>query len=66
MREPNPRLGRGLASLLGDVRTQQASAPPGEIDVHALEPGAFQPRAAIGLESLADLTRDVTRALDQA
>jgi ParB family chromosome partitioning protein len=59
MREQNPRLGRGLASLLGDVRTQQSSAPPGEIDVHALEPGAFQPRAAIDLNSLADLTASI-------
>ncbi len=59
MREQNPRLGRGLASLLGDVRTQQTSTAPGEIDVHALEPGAFQPRAAIGLDSLADLTASI-------
>ena len=65
MPEPNPRLGRGLASLLGDVRTV-AAAPTGELDIRTLEPGAFQPRAAIGLESLADLVASIrTRGILQ-
>ena len=59
MREPNPRLGRGLASLLGDVRSLSASQPSGELDIQTLEPGAFQPRAAIGLDGLADLVASV-------
>jgi ParB family chromosome partitioning protein len=59
MREPNPRLGRGLASLLGDVRSLSTSQPSGELDIQTLEPGAFQPRAAIGLDGLADLVASV-------
>jgi ParB family transcriptional regulator, chromosome partitioning protein len=66
MREPNPRLGRGLAALLGDVRSLSASQPSGELDIQALEPGAFQPRAAIGLDGLADLVASVrTRGILQ-
>jgi ParB family chromosome partitioning protein len=66
MREPNPRLGRGLASLLGDVRALGNTQPSGELDVQALEPGAFQPRAAIGLDGLADLVASVrTRGILQ-
>ncbi len=59
MRDPNARLGRGLASLLGDVRAVSTAQPPGELDVTALEPGAFQPRATIGLESLEDLVASI-------
>ena len=59
MREPNPRLGRGLAALLGDVRSLNVSQPSGELDVQSLEPGAFQPRAAIGLDGLAELVVSV-------
>jgi len=59
MREPNPRLGRGLASLLGDVRALSSAEPSGEIDVQSLVPGAFQPRAGIGLDGLADLVASV-------
>ena len=66
MREPNPRLGRGLAALLGDVRSISSSAPSGEIDIEALDPGAFQPRAAIGLDGLADLVASIrTRGILQ-
>ncbi len=66
MREPNPRLGRGLASLLGDVRTMSTTQPIGEVDINALEPGAFQPRVAIGLDGLADLVASVrTRGILQ-
>jgi ParB family chromosome partitioning protein len=59
MREPNPRLGRGLASLLGDVRALSNAQPSGEIEVQSLVPGAFQPRAGIGLDGLADLVASV-------
>ena len=59
MREPNARLGRGLASLLGDARGLNAGAPIGEIEVDALDPGAFQPRAAMALDSLADLVASI-------
>jgi ParB family chromosome partitioning protein len=66
MREPNPRLGRGLAALLGDVRSLSSVQPSGELDVKILEPGAFQPRAAIELDGLADLVASVrTRGILQ-
>lgn len=66
MREPQARLGRGLASLLGDVRSYGTAQPSGELDINALDPGAFQPRAAIGLDGLADLVASVrTRGILQ-
>ena len=55
-----PRLGRGLAALLGD-----APAPASEgagvrsIPVERLEPGPFQPRGALQPEALAELTESV-------
>jgi ParB family chromosome partitioning protein len=66
MREPNPRLGRGLAALLGDVRSLSNAESSGELDVQTLVAGAFQPRAAIGLDGLADLVASVrTRGILQ-
>ena len=66
MRDQNPRLGRGLAALLGEARPANTGQQPGELDIQALEPGAFQPRAAIGLDSLADLTASIrTRGILQ-
>ena len=66
MRDQNPRLGRGLAALLGDGRPTSTGQPSGELDIQALEPGAFQPRAAIGLDSLADLVASIrTRGILQ-
>ena len=59
MREPNPRLGRGLASLLGDVRSPSNTMPSGDIQIQSLVPGAFQPRAGIGLDGLAELVASV-------
>ena len=55
-----PRLGRGLAALLGDA---PAAAPddPGvrSIPIEMLEPGPFQPRSAVPPETLAELTASV-------
>ena len=66
MHDPSPRLGRGLAALLGDVQATNTTQPAGEIDIHALEPGAFQPRAAINLENLTELVASVrTRGILQ-
>ena len=66
MREPNPRLGRGLAALLGDVRSLGASQPSGDLDIQALDPGAFQPRASISLDGLNDLVASIrTRGILQ-
>ncbi len=57
-RPASPRLGRGLAALLGEAATP---APLRVLAVDALEPGPFQPRNAINAESLAELTESVRR-----
>ena len=54
-----PRLGRGLAALLGE-----ASAPAGQqartsLPVSMLEPGPFQPRTNMDPEQLRDLTESI-------
>lgn len=54
-----PRLGRGLAALLGDVQTTAAGS--GTLAVSALQPGPFQPRAAIAPDALAALTDSIRR-----
>ena len=55
-----PRLGRGLAALLGDAvqapRTDRTTLP-----VTALEPGPFQPRLAMEPGALAELTASIKR-----
>ena len=57
---PPPRLGRGLAALLGDVQAAPA-ASGGSLPADALEPGPFQPRAAMNPEALAALTESIRR-----
>jgi ParB family chromosome partitioning protein len=62
-RESGPRLGRGLAALLGDM-AEPPSAAGGSSGVRSLaiellEPGPFQPRAAIDTESLAELVESI-------
>ncbi len=55
-----PRLGRGLAALLGDApapASQEAGVR--SIPVEMLEPGPFQPRGAMQPEALAELTESV-------
>lgn len=62
---PPPRLGRGLAALLGDSGPVQASSrnepgPVSSLAVAELEPGPFQPRQVMEqapLEELADSIR---------
>ncbi len=54
-----PRLGRGLAALLGDVPATPASG--GTLPAAALEPGPFQPRVAMDPEALAALTESIRR-----
>ena len=60
-RDPAPRLGRGLAFLLGDARSTQGGADTELqlIDVAALEPNPFQPRGPIDPASLAELTDSI-------
>lgn len=58
--EGSPRLGRGLAALFGDAPAadvgQRAALP-----LAALEPGPFQPRAAMDPDALAELVASVRR-----
>jgi ParB family chromosome partitioning protein len=60
-RDAGPRLGRGLASLLGDVAVQ---APPQGVAVRhvpldLLEPNPFQPRTSIDPTALEELTQSI-------
>ncbi len=59
MKEPNPRLGRGLASLLGDPTSRTDKEPIGELNVTAMEPSPFQPRGPIDPASLTELTDSI-------
>ena len=56
-----PRLGRGLAALLGDMAVQ-APAPAGsvrQLPLDLLEPNPFQPRTTIDLEALQELSDSI-------
>jgi ParB family transcriptional regulator, chromosome partitioning protein len=60
-RDTGPRLGRGLASLLGDVAVQ---APPQgaavrQVPLDLLEPNPFQPRSSIDPTALEELTQSI-------
>lgn len=62
-KETSPRLGRGLAALLGDAAAQ-GKAPNGvtgikTIPVEHLEPSPFQPRTHIDPAALADLVDSI-------
>ncbi len=56
-----PRLGRGLAALLGDTAAQPNASDPGvrDIAIDLLEPNPYQPRATIRPEPLDELVRSV-------
>ncbi|HJS87326.1 MAG TPA: ParB/RepB/Spo0J family partition protein [Acetobacteraceae bacterium] len=60
-REPSPRLGRGLAALLGE--TSQAVRNAGEgvraLPLDLLEPGPFQPRGAMDEAALGELADSI-------
>ncbi len=68
-REAGPRLGKGLAALLGDTEAETSMASPTEasppsagvrsLPVTHLEPGPFQPRRAIPPEALAELAQSI-------
>ena len=60
----NPRLGRGLAALLGDAPSSEPSAAPAAssplaISIDALEPGPFQPRRNIAPDAMAELVDSI-------
>ena len=53
------RLGRGLASLLGEAALGPGAAPRTTLPIAALEPGPFQPRTSFDEAALADLTASI-------
>jgi ParB family transcriptional regulator, chromosome partitioning protein len=60
-RDAGPRLGRGLAALLGDVAVQ---APPQgtsirHVPLDLLEPNTYQPRSSIDPTALEELTQSI-------
>ncbi len=60
MREQTPRLGRGLAALLGEVgRTPQADGAVGALDAGLLEANPFQPRGPVTDSDLAELAASI-------
>jgi len=60
-KEVEPRLGRGLAALLGEAAVQAEPGEPNtrDIAIGMLEPNPYQPRAAIRMEPLDELVRSV-------
>ncbi|MDA8050375.1 MAG: ParB/RepB/Spo0J family partition protein [Rhodospirillales bacterium] len=61
--KPPPRLGRGLAALMGEAAAATPSgAPPGGVQslpIGLLEPGPFQPRSRIDEPAMAELIESV-------
>ncbi|HLY89792.1 MAG TPA: ParB/RepB/Spo0J family partition protein [Acetobacteraceae bacterium] len=61
-RDASPRLGRGLAALLGDAAVQakpQGGPAVRQIPLDLLEPNPFQPRTVMDQGALAELTQSV-------
>lgn len=60
-KEVTPRLGRGLAALLGDgpAAATASSAGVTSLKVELLEPSPFQPRSTVEPEALADLVASI-------
>lgn len=59
-KEVSPRLGRGLAALLGDSPVATLAAGPATLAIDLFEPGPFQPRRQMdpaALDELADSIR---------
>ncbi len=58
-KETNPRLGRGLAALMGDAAQARPASGIAAIAIEMLEPGPFQPRGAIAPDTLAELVDSI-------
>jgi len=61
-KEVSPRLGRGLAALLGDIAVQPAEAPQTgvtQIALDLLEPNPFQPRTGFAEEAMQELAASI-------
>src|SRR5437762_5941513 len=52
-------LGRGLSALLGEDRTDVASAAAAEIDIDLIEPNPEQPRSRFSGQDLEELARSI-------
>ena len=61
VREPGPRLGRGLAALLGENAAPESSSGAGirSLPIDQLEPGPFQPRASMEPDALRELAESI-------
>jgi ParB family chromosome partitioning protein len=62
MSAANPRLGRGLAALMGEAPAAPAAgagAPIRAVAVEMLEPGPFQPRTSFHADTLAELVDSI-------
>ena len=58
--DKSPRLGRGLAALMGDIAPPTLETPGiQEINVSQLEPSPFQPRRAMDPTALAELAASI-------
>lgn len=57
-RDPGPRLGRGLAALLGDAPAAGTGSVRA-VPVEALEPSPYQPRGAMDPEALDELAASI-------
>jgi ParB family chromosome partitioning protein len=55
----NPRLGRGLAALMGESSNAPSGVTIQSISIDALEPGPFQPRLSMAPEALAELVESI-------
>ena len=58
-KEVSPRLGRGLAALLGDAAPATAAAGIATVPVEHLEPGPFQPRVNMDADNLQELAASI-------
>jgi ParB family chromosome partitioning protein len=56
-----PRLGRGLAALIGEMPSASMSDTPSNVAIDRLRPGPFQPRHAVDAASLAELVESIRR-----
>lgn len=54
-----PRLGRGLAALMGDQRRETVGAGSQDMAIDLLEPNPFQPRTTIDPAALRELTDSI-------
>jgi ParB family chromosome partitioning protein len=61
-RDAGPRLGRGLAALIGDAATAPTGADGAgvkSLPIELLEPGPYQPRGSIEPDSLTELAESI-------